>query len=63
VGHDNRVAIRPVKVGDRIGTMWIIQDGLTPGERVVTEGAQNVRPGMQVNPKPFAPKATETRER
>ena len=63
VGEDDRIAVRPVKVGDRIGTMWIIQDGLTPGERVVTEGAQNVRPGMQVNPKPFAPKATETRER
>jgi RND family efflux transporter MFP subunit len=63
VGQNNRVAIRPVKVGDRIGTMWIIQDGLTPGERVVAEGAQNVRPGMQVNPKAFVPGATDTKER
>jgi membrane fusion protein (multidrug efflux system) len=43
--------------------MWIIQDGLKPGERVVAEGAQNVRPGMQVNPKPFVPEATETKKR
>jgi membrane fusion protein, multidrug efflux system len=63
VGQDGRVAIRPVYVGDRIGTMWIIQDGLKPGERVVAEGAQNVRPGMQVNPKPFVPGATETKKR
>jgi membrane fusion protein (multidrug efflux system) len=63
VGQDGRVAIRPVHVGDRIGTMWIIQDGLKPGERVVAEGAQNVRPGMQVNPKPFVPEATETKKR
>jgi membrane fusion protein (multidrug efflux system) len=63
VGQDGRVAIRPVHVGDRIGTMWIIQDGLKPGERVVAEGAQNVRPGMRVNPKPFVPEATETKKR
>ncbi len=36
------------------GTQWIIADGLKPGERVVAEGVQKVRPGMQVNPKPFA---------
>src|ERR1700676_5012147 len=35
VGGDDKVAIRSVKVGERIGTMWIIQDGLKPGERVV----------------------------
>jgi membrane fusion protein (multidrug efflux system) len=41
-------------VGDRVGNQWIIADGLKPGERVVAEGVQKVRPGMQVNPKPFA---------
>src|SRR6266851_3099672 len=46
--------LRPVKVGDRVGTNWIIADGLKRGERVVAEGVQKVRPGMQVNPKPFA---------
>ena len=54
VGEDGKIAIRPVKVGDRIGTMWIIQDGLKPGERVVAEGQQTLLPGMIVRPKPFA---------
>jgi membrane fusion protein (multidrug efflux system) len=53
VGEDNRIAIRPVKVGDQVGTMWIVRDGLNPGERVVVEGQQALRPGMQVQPKPF----------
>jgi membrane fusion protein (multidrug efflux system) len=53
VGPDNKVSIRPVKVGERDGTMWIITDGLKPGERVVAEGTQKVRPDMVVKPKPF----------
>ena len=52
VGSDNTVEIRPVKVGDRVGTQWIIENGLKPGERVVAEGIQKVRPGAIVNPKP-----------
>jgi membrane fusion protein (multidrug efflux system) len=54
----NKVSIRPVKVGDRVGKQWIIEDGLKPGERVIAEGVQKVRPGMQVNPKPFAVETT-----
>ncbi len=53
VGSDNKVQIRPVKVGERIGTDWIIEQGLKPGERVVAEGVQKVRGGMTVNPKPL----------
>ena len=53
VDDENKVSIRTVKVGDRVGTEWIIADGLKRGERVVAEGMQKVRPGMQVNPKPF----------
>ena len=53
VGEDDKIAIRPVKVGDRIGSMWIIQDGLKPGERVVAEGQQTLSPGTLVQPKPF----------
>ncbi len=49
----NAVNIRQVKVGEQIGTMWVIADGLKPGERVIADGGQNVRPGMQVNPKAF----------
>jgi RND family efflux transporter MFP subunit len=53
VGTDNRVANRTIQVGDRVGTMWVISSGLKPGERVVVEGQQNLRPGMQVQPTPF----------
>ncbi len=54
VDRENKVNVRSVKVGERIGTEWIINDGLHPGDRVVAEGLQKVRPGMQVTPKPFA---------
>jgi len=50
----NKASVRTVTVGDRVGSDWIISDGLKPGERVVAEGFQKVRDGMQVNPKPFA---------
>jgi membrane fusion protein (multidrug efflux system) len=53
VGADNKVSLRPVKVGARAGDMWIIQGGLQPGDRVVAEGTQKVRDGLVVNPKPF----------
>jgi membrane fusion protein (multidrug efflux system) len=61
VGPDNKVSIRSVKVGERVGSLWIIEDGLKPGERIVTEGTQKVRPDVVVNPKPAAAKTTERR--
>ena len=53
VDKDNRVSMRPVQVGQRTDTMWVIQSGLNPGERVVVEGQQSLRPGMTVQTKPF----------
>jgi RND family efflux transporter MFP subunit len=53
VDNTNKVGIRTLKLGDRIGSMWIVAEGLKPGERVVAEGMQKARPGMQVSPKPF----------
>ncbi|MGA3049823.1 MAG: efflux RND transporter periplasmic adaptor subunit [Terracidiphilus sp.] len=53
VGADNKVTIRTVKVGDAFGSDRIIADGLNPGERVIAEGIQKVRPGMLVNPVPY----------
>ncbi len=53
VGGDKKVAIRPVKLGDRVGSSWIITEGVNPGEQVIAEGTQKVRVGMVVNPKPF----------
>jgi RND family efflux transporter MFP subunit len=63
VDKDNKVSILTVKVGARVGAMWIIDEGLTPGERVVAEGVQKVRPGAQVNPKPFSASAAEMKGR
>jgi membrane fusion protein (multidrug efflux system) len=54
VKADNTVEIRPVKPGVTIGTQWVIDEGLKPGERVVVEGIMKVRPGSKVDPKPFA---------
>ena len=51
--RDNKVATRQVQVGDRVGTMWVITSGLKPGDRVVVEGQQKLRSGMQVQPKPY----------
>ncbi|HYR91007.1 MAG TPA: efflux RND transporter periplasmic adaptor subunit [Terriglobia bacterium] len=53
VDGGNHVSTRTVKVGERIGSKWIIEEGLKAGEKVVVEGTQKVRPGMIVNPKPF----------
>src|SRR2546428_434930 len=51
VGDDNKVNIRPVTVGDRVGRLWIVTEGLKPGERVVVEGLLKVRDGTLVNVK------------
>jgi membrane fusion protein, multidrug efflux system len=62
VDPQNVVSIRPVKVGSRTGTMWMIEDGVRAGERVIVEGTQKAGPGSVVNPKPFVdPKETPGR--
>src|SRR4029077_124864 len=53
VDSANTVRIRKVKLGDKTGSMWAVAEGLQAGERVVAEGVQKARPGMQVSPKPF----------
>jgi RND family efflux transporter MFP subunit len=53
VDDKNTVSIEQVKVGEQIGTMWVISGGLKPGQRVIAEGVQDARPGMQVSPKAF----------
>ena len=58
VGGDAKVSIQTVKVGDAAGSDWIVTDGLKVGEAVVAEGVQKVRPGMQVNAKPFVAEAS-----
>jgi membrane fusion protein (multidrug efflux system) len=58
VGSDNKVTFRTVKVGEHVDGLWIITDGLKPGERVVTEGLQKVKDGIIVNAKPDTSAAT-----
>lgn len=53
VSSDNKVEIRPVQVGERVGNQWVIDHNIRAGERVVVEGLQNVKAGMTVTPKPF----------
>ena len=53
VGNDGKVAVRTVQVGDHTGTMWLIQDGLKAGERVIVEGQEKLKPGMLVQTKAF----------
>jgi membrane fusion protein (multidrug efflux system) len=62
LGPDNRVDIRTIKVGERVGSLWVIDDGLKPGEKVVAEGIQKVKQGDTVAPKPFAMVSTAARE-
>jgi len=46
----DKVGLRPIKVDERVGDFYIVTDGLKPGERVIVEGVQRVRPGVQVKP-------------
>jgi membrane fusion protein (multidrug efflux system) len=55
VGADNTLALKPVTVGPRVGSLWVIEKGITTADRVVVEGAQRVRPGTVVNAKPAPP--------
>jgi membrane fusion protein (multidrug efflux system) len=53
VDRNNKVDIRPVKVADRVDSLWMIDEGLKAGEEVVTEGLQKVKQGAIVNAKPY----------
>jgi membrane fusion protein (multidrug efflux system) len=49
----DKVAVRPVTTGQRIGENWIIESGLKPGDQVTVEGLMRVRPGMVVKTRPW----------
>jgi membrane fusion protein, multidrug efflux system len=51
VKPDDTVEQRMVKVGERVGNLWLIDSGAKPGEKVIVEGIQKVRPGVKVNAK------------
>jgi len=50
VGGDNVVELRPVTPAERVGSLWVIDKGLKPGETVVVEGVQKVKTGVRVAP-------------
>jgi RND family efflux transporter MFP subunit len=57
VTPDNKAEFRPVKVGEKIGTNWIVTEGLKSGEKIIVEGFMKVRQGTPVVPKPYVVKS------
>ena len=57
VGDDSKVQIRQVRTGEKVGALWVVEDGLKAGDKIVAEGTQKVREGMQVAPKPYQAEA------
>jgi len=55
VDQNNKVSIRPVKMGERIGAMWEVAEGLKPGDKVVVQGLQKAREGSTVTVKNWTP--------
>jgi RND family efflux transporter MFP subunit len=53
VNSNNQASIRPVKMGERVGQMWVVTDGIKAGEQVIAEGMQKAREGVTVRPKQF----------
>jgi len=58
VGADGKVATRPVKIGTAVQGQWVVLEGLQPGEQVMVDGFQKVRPGVPVKPVPWQPPAS-----
>jgi membrane fusion protein (multidrug efflux system) len=59
VDQSNKVSIRPVKMGERIGALWEVTDGLKPGDRVIVQGVQKAREGSTVTVKDWTPPAQQ----
>ena len=57
VDQDSKVSIRPIKMGERIGAMWEVTEGLKPGDKVVVQGLQKAREGSTVTAKDWTPPA------
>ena len=54
VGADGKPSVRVVKLGGVEGSSWIVLDGLKPGEQVIVDGFQKIRPGGTVKPVPWS---------
>lgn len=60
VDNENKVSVRTVKLGDKADKDVIVLEGLNPGDRIIVEGMQKVRPGSLVNPTTAAPATAQT---
>jgi membrane fusion protein (multidrug efflux system) len=61
VGADDKVQLKTITTSDRVGDGWVVEQGLTAGERVIVEGQLKVRPGMTVRPSPYVDPASGKR--
>jgi membrane fusion protein (multidrug efflux system) len=52
VGKNNTAELRTLQVSRSIGNAWLVTSGLKDGDRLIVEGTQNIRPGLQVRPVP-----------
>ena len=57
VDSENKIAMRPLKLGERSGGMWQVIEGVKPGEKVVVQGLMKVPPGSPVVVKEWTPPA------
>ena len=60
VGEDGKIERRTVVPGERLGNQWRIREGLADGDRVVVEGLQKAREGVEVKVEPYMPEGTAT---
>lgn len=56
VGAGNKAEIRPLTVAQTVGDKWLVTGGLKPGDKVIVEGLQNLRPGADIKPAPLGAK-------
>ncbi|HYK90709.1 MAG TPA: efflux RND transporter periplasmic adaptor subunit [Acidobacteriota bacterium] len=63
VDANNKVVLRALELDRAMGNRWLVTKGLSPGDRVIVEGSERLRPGATVRPVPFgrpAPSAPKT---
>jgi membrane fusion protein (multidrug efflux system) len=60
VSTDNKVSARAITTGPRVGELWVVEQGLRPGDRIIVDGQLKVRPGATVNPSPYKPDAVSS---
>jgi membrane fusion protein (multidrug efflux system) len=55
LGENDVAQVRPIRLGPEVAAGWVVQDGLSGGNRVIVDGVIRVRPGQPVRPVPISP--------